>query len=366
MRLDSICYINLEWIFVPFVPRGRGSFVTVVEMLDALNFAYGQPKSSGQIKSFPDDFCVVEHLGFELTSEGEHLFLLIEKKLLNTEDMVNIIARTLCLPPKVISYAGLKDKYAKTTQWFSVHLPGVADPDLDGLTTDNYQLLKAVRHNKKLKIGALKGNHFIIKMNDFDYDENELFKRIDTIRAHGVPNYFGPQRFGHQGGNLERAKEVLLENKKIKSRHLRGMYFSAARSFLFNQILSRRVGEGNWNLPLNGDLMMLVGNHSVFQIDMVDDELMQRARENDISPAAPLWGTGKKRVTGQALHIQNLALEPWQDWCVALERHGLQGSYRSMVLLPEDLQFRENVFTFTLPAGAYATTVLRELLTSNT
>ena len=330
-------------------------------MLTELNFAYGKPTSSGQIKCLPEDFCVEENLGFELTGEGEHLFLLIEKRLLNTEDMAKIIARTLGLPLKAVSYAGLKDKFAKTIQWFGLHLPGIDDPELAGLTTGNYRLLQAKRHNKKLKIGALKENNFIIKVNQFEYDDNELSTRIEKIKAYGVPNYFGLQRFGINGSNLDRAKDLLLQNKKIKNRHLRGIYYSAARSFLYNQILSSRVENGNWNYPLPGDLMMLVGSHSIFHIDEVDDEIIQRVNDNDIFPAAPLWGRGEERLTDAALHTQNCALAPWQEWCGALERHGLEKLYRSMVLLPEHLQFKDNVFTFTLPTGAYATTVLREL-----
>ncbi len=335
-------------------------------MLSELSYANGRPKSSGQIKSVPDDFCVEENLGFELTGEGEHLFLLIEKKLLNTEEMTKIIAQELSLPVKAISYAGMKDKFAKTTQWFSLHLPGMDDPTLDGLTTENYRVLKAIRHNKKLRIGALKGNHFTIKINNFDIDINDLSTRIENIKANGVPNYFGPQRFGHNGSNLQRAKEVLLDNKKIKNRHLRGIYLSAARSFLFNHILSDRVDNACWNLPLPGDLMMLAGSHSVFHIDTVDDEIMQRISEHDIFPAAPLWGTGKELLTDQALQTQSNALEPWRDWCEALERHNLQKLYRSIVLLPEDLKLTDNVFTFSLPTGSFATTLLRELLMSDT
>jgi tRNA pseudouridine13 synthase len=131
---------------------------------------------------------------------------------------------------------------------------------------------------------------------------------------------------------------------------------------LFNQIVSARVEAGNWKLPLTGDLMMLSGSHSVFQITIVDEEIKRRVTDGDISPAAPLWGKGKELITEQALEIQNQALAPWGDWCKGLESHGLQKLYRAMVLMPHDLQLQNNVFSFTLPAGAYATTVLRELI----
>lgn len=331
-------------------------------MLNELNFSYGRPKASGQIKSIPEDFCVLENLGFELTGEGEHLFLLVEKKQLNTEEMVKILARALNLPFKSISYAGLKDKFAKTTQWFSLHLPGMSNPKLDDVKSDNYRILKAVRHNKKLKIGALKENHFTIKINHFQGDEAELLTRIEAIKIHGVPNYFGPQRFGNNGSNLLHAKSILLENKKIKNRHLCGIYYSAARSFLFNQIVSYRVGDGTWNQPLPGDLMMLSGTHSVFQLDAIDFQIIQRTKEHDLSPSAVLWGLGRDKLTKDALQSQNIAIARWQDWCIALEQHQLQRSYRSMVLVPNDLQFQDNIFRFTLPSGTYATAVLRELI----
>lgn len=331
-------------------------------LLNAFNFAYGPPQFEGAIKEVPDDFCVEESLGFELTGEGEHLFILIEKSMLTTEETVKFIGNTLGLPIKLISYAGLKDKYAKTKQWFSLHLPGLDNPPLDALNTPHCRVIKAIRHHKKLKIGALKENHFVIRVHDFQYDEHALNHKLETIKQHGVPNYFGPQRFGHQGGNLERAEAILLRHKTIKNRSLRGIYYSAARSFLFNQIVSLRVQQSTWNQAVLGDLMMLSGTHSVFHLDQMADDIPRRVREHDIFPSAALWGKGQERLTEQALDLQNQALAPWQAWCEGLEDHGLQKAYRSMVLLPENLQFKENVFSFTLPKGAFATTVLREIL----
>lgn len=331
-------------------------------MLEPLNSAYTRMKASGRIKLLPEDFCVEENLGFELSGEGEHLCLLIEKKQLNTEEMAKIIAKELHLPFKAVSYAGLKDKYAITTQWFSVHLPGLSDPELAWLNTDNYRLLKAMRHHKKLKIGALKSNHFRIKIHDFEYDSSELTARIQQVKAQGVPNYFGPQRFGNHGSNLEKARTLLLENKKVKNHHLRGIYYSAARAFLFNQILSLRVQNGCWNRSIKGDLMMLSGTNSVFQVDTIDDDIVRRVSEHDIFPAAALWGEGHERLVDEALHSQTTALNPWKEWCTALEQHRLRKSYRSMILLPEQLEFKENRFEFTLPKGTFATTVLGELL----
>ncbi|WP_058528594.1 tRNA pseudouridine(13) synthase TruD [Legionella londiniensis] len=331
-------------------------------MMHELAFAYGSPKSSGKIKACPEDFFVEEILGFEPAGEGEHLFLQIEKKLLTTEEMIRILSQKLAVDINRISYAGLKDKFARTIQWFSVHLPGMPDPDLNQLNSENYHLLKAVRHHKKLKIGALKENRFSIKIQDFQCDQSDINMRIRQIIKRGVPNYFGPQRFGNQCSNLNHAYSLLFENKKVKNRHLRSIYYSAARAFLFNQVLSYRVLNDCWDQPVNGDLMMLSGTNSIFRLDEVDDEIKRRVSARDIYPTAPLWGQDKKRIQDDALDLESKALEPWQEWCLKLEEHGLKKSYRSMVLYPSQFQFRDNTMSFILPKGGFATTVLRELV----
>jgi tRNA pseudouridine13 synthase len=330
-------------------------------MLTELNYAYGKPEASGHLKASPEDFAVDEILGFTLSGVGEHLFVQIEKTMLTTEEMATFIAKTLHLPFRAVSYAGLKDKYAITTQWFSLHLPGQADPNLEALNTNQSKVLQSMRHDKKLKIGALQGNRFTIRVSQFEGDKEALLDRVDRVKQTGIPNYFGTQRFGNQGGNLERARTLLFENKKVKSRHLRGLYLSAARSFLFNEIVSRRVQMQCWNKALSGDLMMLSGTNSVFAAEQVDEVLIERVASHDISPAAPLWGEGEERLTADAKVMQDDALEPWHDWLHALEAQRLRKSYRSMVLLPESFSFNDDVFTFGLPKGSFATVVLREL-----
>lgn len=326
-----------------------------------LSFAYSKPKATGKIKNSISDFCVDENLGFTLTGEGEHLFLLIEKKQLNTEDVVEIIARKLNLKRASISYAGLKDKYGITTQWFSLHLPGKKDPDLDILHDDNIKIIKTTRHNKKLKIGALKSNTFKIVVKNFQYDANELDEKIKKIAQSGVPNYFGPQRFGNNASNLEAAWDLLINNKKIRNKKLRGLYISAARSYLFNQFLSYRVAENLWPNPVAGDFVMLSGTQSVFQIEKVDDEILTRIKENDITLALPLWGEDKTDLRDKAKEIELAALSELTAWQKALEHFGARKTYKRATLIPEDLSFADNTFTFTLPKGEYATTLLREI-----
>ncbi|KTC66616.1 hydrogenase [Legionella adelaidensis] len=331
-------------------------------MLTDLSFADAKPTAQGKIKCTPEDFFVEEVLSFTPCGEGEHLYLFLEKKLLNTEEVSNYLARFFSVSSKLVSYAGMKDKYAQTRQWFSIHLPGKSTPNLESLESENIHILQSVRHNKKLKIGAVQENYFEITIQEFNHDVNEFKVRINNIHERGVPNYFGAQRFGNHGSNLLKAEEMLLRNKKIKNPHLRGIYYSAARAFLFNQILSLRIKHNCWDLPVAGDLMMLSGTHSVFLAEEITEEIIKRVKDHDIHPAAPLWGEGKEMTSLEALSLQTQALEPWKEWCVALEKNRLNKQYRAMVVNPRNLQLQNNKLTFTLPSGSFATSVLRELV----
>lgn len=331
-------------------------------MYSELSYAYGKPLSSGAIKQSPEDFIVEEKLGFNCVGEGEHLYLLIEKKMLTTQEMHQILSNTFDLPLNQISYAGLKDKFGITSQWFSLHLPGKPNPCLESLFTDQFRLLEHKRHTHKLQTGALKENHFKLKLREAALDEEDLFKRLKLIQAHGVPNYFGPQRFGNQESNIEQAKRFLIEKCKVKGRYLKGIYISTARSLLFNELLSYRIKNHCWNQAVDGDLMMLSGTNSVFHIEKTSIEIKKRIKEHDISPAGVLWGTGKERLSDLALSLQEAAFTDYKDWLLALESQRIKKAYRSLILHPQNLSFEDNTFEFTLPKGSYATVLLRELL----
>ncbi len=329
-----------------------------------LPYAHGGPISKGLLKQNPQDFCVTEKLSFEPSGEGEHWLVLIQKSMLTTEEMVQIIAKKLSIKPSLISYAGLKDKFGITTQWFSIHLPGKTALNLEDLNGSNFKALKAVRNLKKLKIGALAENHFKIRAQGFSPDTEKLRQKISVISKAGVPNYFGPQRFGHQESNLIRAKALLLEGKPIKSRYLKGLYYSAARAYLFNAMVASRVKGQSWNRPLPGDVMMLSGTQSYF-LEKGEAGLEQRVENHDISPAVPLWGHGKDIPTKEARKIQDSVLQNFEDWCQALEAQGLRKAFRPMVLVPKDFCFEEGQFQFGLPKGSYATSLLREIIQDN-
>ena len=326
---------------------------------------YGKPESTASFKLVPEDFQVNEYFAGEFSGEGEHIVLKIEKRGLTTEEVVKSLARLVNKPVKLISYAGLKDRQALTTQWLSIHAPGEEIEGVDKLEAPGWRVLEATRHNKKLRPGFLTGNHFTLKLREVS-NEEDLAARIELIKASGVPNYFGEQRFGRESGNLIKAEEVLVQGRKVKDRFLKGMYFSAARSWIYNLILAKRVKELTWNVPLPGDVMQLSGSHSIFVIDEVDDEILKRVKENDISPASPLPGRGKNMVKGRALEMINEIYVDWQPWLTGLEKQGLEEAWRTNILHIEQLQYtikdKTAELSFTLPAGAYATVVLRELV----
>ncbi|MDI1353020.1 MAG: tRNA pseudouridine(13) synthase TruD [bacterium] len=327
---------------------------------------YGDPKSSACFKLVPEDFCVDEFFDGQFSGEGEHIILKIEKRGLTTEEVVKSLARLVNKPAKMISYAGLKDKQALTTQWLSIHAPGENIPGVETLEAHGWRVLESTRHNKKLRPGFLAGNHFTMKLRDVS-DVDELIQRIETIKLGGVPNYFGEQRFGREGGNLIRAEELLVQGRKVKDRFLKGMYCSAARSWLYNLILSKRVHDLNWNKPLHGDVMQLTGSHSIFIADKADDALLiQRIKDKDISPASPLPGKSKNMVTGDALVMINELYADWLPWLAGLEKQGLEEAWRSNIVHVADCDYevadKTVQLSFTLPPGCYATTVLRELV----
>lgn len=326
---------------------------------------YGVPQSTAHFKYIPEDFQVNEFFDTPFSGQGEHILLRIEKSGLNTEEVVKSLASLINKPVKMISYAGLKDRQALTTQWLSVHAPGEEIPGIEQLSAPGWRILESTRHHKKLKPGFLTGNQFVIRLRDLT-DEQAFLQRVEEIKKTGVPNYFGEQRFGHNAGNLNKAEGMLVQGRKVKDRFRKGMYCSAARSWIFNLILAHRVREQNWNIPLAGDVMQLSGSKSIFVIDEVQEELIQRICNKDISPASPLPGKSKGKIQGEASVLINNIYAEWQSWVAGLERLGLEEAWRANILHTEQfncvIQDGGAELSFILPAGAYATAVLRELV----
>ena len=330
--------------------------------------AWGGVAGTGRIRASAEDFQVDEDLGVEASGEGEHVLLRICKRNLNTAEVATHIAHLAGVRARDVSYAGLKDRVAVTTQTFSVHLPGKEAPDWRGLEGDNLQLLDAQRHHRKLRRGTLKGNRFTLIVREFSGDKDLLEARLQQVAEQGVPNYFGAQRFGREGRNLQHAKGLLAgEMRKVK-RENRSIWLSAARSWLFNKVLSARVESGSWNQMLEGDVMQIAGGRGQFMADLQDQQILERLQQQQLHVTGPLCGKPGRSLqpTAEAGELEHKLLQGEQDWISGLQRFGVDQDRRGLRVAVKDLQWQleENILTlgFGLPSGSYATAVMRELL----
>ncbi len=328
-------------------------------------YAYGRPLLSGQLKVKPEDFIVIEELGFEPCGEGEHIFCYVRKSGMDTPRVADCLASYAKVPRQSVNYAGLKDKQAQTEQWFSVHLPGKQTPDLTELVNDKFEVLKQVRHLKKIKRGVLIGNKFIIRLRNISGDLTLLDNRINLLKQ-GVPNYFGLQRFGINGQNLNKAEALLFDNFKIKNKQLKGLLYSSVRSWLFNIQLAERVKQNNWQSLINNDLVNLSGTNSFFMIEQIDEPLQQRVLAQDIMPAGLLWGSYDSIKFEKNYDNVRLKLNKHEKWLKELESRGLVMMTRPFVSFPKDLsckiEDKDLILAFSLSKGCYATMLIRELI----
>jgi len=319
--------------------------------LPAWAHAHGSPLLAATIRTTPADFDVTEELGFEFDGNGEHDYLYIQKTGANTDWVGRQLAQFAEVPAKDVGYAGLKDRHAITRQWFSV--PRWNAPVWENLDCEGVSVLDSKRHSKKLRRGAHKANRFRIVMRGELPDGPALEQRLKGIRDSGVPNYFGPQRFGRNGSNLELANSWAA-GKRLP-RHKRSIAISSARSYLFNQLLHARVLDSTWNQLQPGDVANLDGTGSIFDVDELDDVLVSRCEQMDIHPAGILWGDGADRSTVVKGH---------DDWLDALSKARVKAAHRSLRLRVDDLQWTVDAdslaIEFRLGRGAFATSVLRE------
>ncbi|RVU85910.1 tRNA pseudouridine(13) synthase TruD [Leucothrix sargassi] len=320
---------------------------------------------TGDIRTTHADFQVDEIPDFEPSGEGEHVCLKILKDGQNTEWTGKQLADIAGIARRDVSYAGLKDRHAITTQWFSVWLPGKEAPKWSEHLPESIQVIEEVRHNRKVRIGTLKGNRFKLVIRNCQGDKAQLESCIAAIKADGVPNYFGVQRFGHGNANIERATSWFEGLTKPKARKQKSMYLSAARSLIFNENLSERVADATWNKAVEGEVFQLNGTNSCFY-EALSDTLQQRVSEIDLHPTGPMWGEGEL-LSQDTVKTRELAIgEKFVVLSQGLEKHGLKQERRSLRLMVGELEhtwLEEDCLqlTFTLPPGSYATSVLQEL-----
>jgi tRNA pseudouridine13 synthase len=301
-----------------------------------------------ELKRHPQDFVVSESLPFQLSGTGEHLFVQIEKTSLTTPDVARLLARVHGIELNDVGYAGMKDKHAVTTQWFS--LRGVMDLDHQGLNVDGLRVLASMRHSQKLRRGQLAANSFEITLRGCEGTGTGagVESQLESLRLRGAPNYFGQQRFGWD--NLTEAERWLKRRRRSHtSKFKQGLYLSVLRSFLFNQVLAGRVVAGNWDQIIDGDVL------------------------HETDATGPMWGRGRSATQGQAAVLEQLALEPHREICEGLEYAGVTQGRRPLVLKaqafswefesngPSNADSNQLLTRFSLPPGGYATSFLGEI-----
>lgn len=321
---------------------------------------------AAQMRVLPEDFQVDEDLPFAPKGEGSHVWLYIRKKNTNTDWLAQHLARFAKASPVAVGYAGIKDRHAVTSQWFSINLQGLQEPDWSALESEEITIVQCVRHDRKLKRGVLSGNRFRIKLRNVQGDIALWQQHLQQVSRFGVPNYYAEQRFGHGGMNLQKADAWFNGGEAPQKRNQRSMIISAARSWLFNLLLAERIEQGHWDQGMAGDIMLLSGTRaSYFLADAIDDTLNSRLAEMDIHPTGPLWGKGDAPNKAESLALEQQVLADWHNWQQQLEKLGLSHERRALRLFPSALswQFEADglVLNFGLSPGSYATAVLREL-----
>ena len=323
--------------------------------------AFGPSLGSGVLRAQSDDFIVEEDLGFSPAGTGQHVLLKVRKRDANTQWVARELAKVCRCRPMDVGYAGLKDRRAVAVQWFTVPKSAQSLDGWTALRTSEFEVLEAHAHTRKLPRGALAGNSFTIRVRDATCSDDQLAERVGLIGRRGVPNYFGPQRFGREASNLLRITAGLRALRPPE----RGFVLSAARSLIFNSLLAERVRDGSWERLEAGDIANLDARGSVFAVDAADATLLERCQRLDIHPTGPMWGRGSPASQGRVFELESGVASRLSPVTRLVEEAGMEQERRSLRLAVRDLRWSGEpqavVLHFRLARGSFATTVLREI-----
>jgi len=321
-----------------------------------------QHTTGGTIRNQLEDFKVDEIPAYEPQGSGSFAYAKVEKRGFTSSDLVKAL-KEAGVPEKRIGMAGLKDKYAVTTQWLSI--PNAQADAFEVLgALDGVRILAQSRHKNKLGIGHLHGNHFQVRVRDVDPEMSDVASNaLRQLAEIGAPNYFGPQRFGRFGNNAIDGFKVARGEKVPGGKRLERFFVAALQSFVFNHLLAERLKRGLYDAVLTGDWAKKHDTGGMFVVEDGDKET-PRAKRLEISSALPLFGKKVRLSEGAAGELEQIILERfglrWTDGTT------LRGDRRisRLVLTDTDVTPTEDgyVLSFTLPKGAFATSVLREVM----
>jgi tRNA pseudouridine13 synthase len=322
------------------------------------------PLARGTLRVEPEDFVVEEDLGFEPSGTGQHVLLKVRKRNANTQWVVQALAKVCGCHPRDIGYAGLKDRRAIAIQGFTVPQSKLTLDGWRAVREPDFEVLAADAHSRKLPRGALAGNRFMVRIRNIEVDDAALTERIGAIARRGVPNYFGPQRFGRDGANLTRIADG-LRSLRFKER---GFVLSAARALVFNALVAERVRDGSWERLEAGDIANLDGRGSIFPVDTLDQTLADRCAELDIHPTGPMWGKGVPATHLRVSELEMRIAAEFPEPCALTAEAGMEQERRSVRLAVRDLTWEREanavVVRFRLMRGSFATMVLHEIIDS--
>jgi tRNA pseudouridine13 synthase len=325
--------------------------------------AHGAPLGPARLKGSPEDFTVEEELGFVADGGTAHVLLKVRKREQDTLEVARALARIAKVLPREVGFAGLKDRLAVATQWFSVPARPAA-VDWLGQAGPGFEVLEAASHSRKLRRGALRGNSFRVVLRGLTADADALERRLAAIVARGVPNYFGPQRFGRDGSNLDALARWCGGGHLPRGREARAFVLSAGRALVFNAVLGRRVADGSWTTLLTGERVNLDGSNSWFVAAAIDTELRKRLVHLDVHPTGPLPGRAA-RPEDAAPAAERELLTEFARLAARLEEAGLEAARRPLRVMPRDFAATRAgpalALQFALPAGSFATAVVREI-----
>ncbi|WP_217522156.1 tRNA pseudouridine(13) synthase TruD [Vibrio metschnikovii] len=338
----------------------------MTDLLSSLAYLCGQPTAKAKIKARPEHFKVIEDLGYSFSGEGEHVMVCIRKTGENTSFVANELAKACGVKSKDIGWAGLKDRHAVTEQWLSVYLPDGKLPNLTAFEKQypSIQVLAMTRHHKKLRPGDLQGNHFELTLSEVT-DIDNVVQRLQVLAEQGVPNYFGQQRFGKDGNNLHEARRWGRDNVRSRNQNQRSLYLSAARSWIFNHIVSARIQSGCFESFIEGDIALKDGVSELVSDEQLT-EFNQQLADQKVQITAALAGDNALPTQGTAQALEQQALDAEPDLMKLIRGNRMRHDRRVIALHPQQLQWQVDnnniLLSFTLDAGSFATSVVRELI----
>ncbi len=333
----------------------------------------------GRTREVPEDFEVTEIPAYEPVGHGEHLFLWVEKRGRNTEDVIRALTRLLRVPPTEVGTAGMKDRHAVTRQFVSVPFASLPEesqtavragglPELD--LGNDIRVLKAGLHENKLRTGHLYGNRFRIRVRGVsDGAEQHACESAEILRTKGLLNAYGSQRFGRDGETLRLGEELIRKGRSSRklSRSLKRLALSAVQSHLFNQVLNHRHAESTLFTVLAGDVMQKAPAGGKFVAEDVDAE-QKRLDAGETLITGPMFGRKMQDPKGRPLEIEESVLAGNDFTRDSFSGHGklLLGARRPLVVPLPTLTVTTDtdglILEFELPAGSYATRVLDEMV----